>query len=165
MPTRFKGRSAARRPEEWAEYVGEYRPVILVHASPKLRETFLSAMDRGMARGRYPVGADEIQDRLLSHEIALRRQGDSADSAGENRRRRERQQFGGKSDGRDLSGVLFLSLRRDFAKLREGYAAAFLREGPKAAVSKILDVKTIGRVAADFEPFRKGQAQSASATR
>jgi S1-C subfamily serine protease len=33
----------------WAEYLGEYKPVILIQASPKLRETFGSALGRGLA--------------------------------------------------------------------------------------------------------------------
>src|ERR1700674_2143811 len=35
--------------KNWAEYVGEYRPVISIEASPKLRETFLSALSRDLA--------------------------------------------------------------------------------------------------------------------
>ena len=105
------------------------------------------------------------QDRLLSHEIALRRQGDSADSAGENRRRRERQQFGGESDGRDLSGVYSYPYDAISPSCGKVTLQLFSEKEPDAAVSKILDAKTIGRVAADFEPFRKGQAQSAVATR
>jgi S1-C subfamily serine protease len=34
---------------DWAEYVGEYKPVLLVQAAPQLRETFMSALGRGMA--------------------------------------------------------------------------------------------------------------------
>jgi len=33
----------------WAEYVGEYRPILLVVARPQLRETFMSALGRGLA--------------------------------------------------------------------------------------------------------------------
>ena len=34
---------------EWAEYAGEYKPVLFVQAAPQLRETFMSALGRGMA--------------------------------------------------------------------------------------------------------------------
>jgi len=34
---------------EWAEYVGEYKPVLLVQASPQLRETFMSELGRQLA--------------------------------------------------------------------------------------------------------------------
>jgi len=33
----------------WAEYVGEYKPILLITARPQLRETFGSALLRGMA--------------------------------------------------------------------------------------------------------------------
>jgi putative serine protease PepD len=33
----------------WLEYVGEYEPVLLIQASPKLKETFWSGFARGMA--------------------------------------------------------------------------------------------------------------------
>lgn len=33
----------------WAEYAGEYRPVLLIQAAPQLRETFMSALGRGLA--------------------------------------------------------------------------------------------------------------------
>jgi hypothetical protein len=33
----------------WAEYAGEYRPVLLIEAAPQLRETFWSAFGRGLA--------------------------------------------------------------------------------------------------------------------
>src|ERR1700722_3604083 len=34
---------------EWAEYVGEYKPVLLVQAAPQLRETFASVLGRELA--------------------------------------------------------------------------------------------------------------------
>jgi len=33
----------------WAEYAGEYKPVLLIEAAPQLRETFGSALARGLA--------------------------------------------------------------------------------------------------------------------
>jgi S1-C subfamily serine protease len=35
--------------KNWEEYAGEYKPVVLIQASPRLRETFGSALVRGMA--------------------------------------------------------------------------------------------------------------------
>jgi S1-C subfamily serine protease len=34
---------------EWAEYTGEYKPVLLVQAAPQLRETVMSALEREIA--------------------------------------------------------------------------------------------------------------------
>jgi hypothetical protein len=33
----------------WAEYAGEYKAVLLIQAAPQLRETFMSALGRGLA--------------------------------------------------------------------------------------------------------------------
>src|SRR3989454_2132630 len=40
----------------WDEYAGEYKPVLLIRANPKLRETFWSSFGRGLASygGDYP---------------------------------------------------------------------------------------------------------------
>jgi hypothetical protein len=39
----------------WAEYVGEYQPIMMLRARPKLAESFMSAFGRGLAasRGMY----------------------------------------------------------------------------------------------------------------
>lgn len=41
---------------EWAEYIGEYRPVLQIEADPHLRETFMSALGRGMASANGGYG-------------------------------------------------------------------------------------------------------------
>ena len=38
---------------EWEEYVGEYKPVLHVQAAPRLRETFMSALGRGLAASEH----------------------------------------------------------------------------------------------------------------
>ena len=40
----------------WAEYVGEYRPVLLIEARPQLREGFWSAFGRGLAASQGIYG-------------------------------------------------------------------------------------------------------------
>jgi len=60
-----KGKRTKKKPEaikgtfqpledlkNWAEYAGEYKPVIFIEADPKLRETFWSAFGRGLAASR-----------------------------------------------------------------------------------------------------------------
>jgi S1-C subfamily serine protease len=59
---RTKQKDAAFDPSadlyNWAEYVGEYRAVVTVRATPKLRETFWSSFGRGLAAasGSYYLG-------------------------------------------------------------------------------------------------------------
>jgi S1-C subfamily serine protease len=61
--TKRRGESAQRTFEplqdlpEWAEYVGEYKPVLLVQAAPQLRETFMSALSRELAPSIEPFGS------------------------------------------------------------------------------------------------------------
>jgi S1-C subfamily serine protease len=42
--------------KNWEEYVGEYKPVIEIRASPKLRETFSSALGRGLQMAGQSLG-------------------------------------------------------------------------------------------------------------
>jgi S1-C subfamily serine protease len=42
---------------EWAEYVGEYKPVLLVQAAPQLRETFMSVLGRELTPSIEPFGS------------------------------------------------------------------------------------------------------------
>ncbi|HSZ21084.1 MAG TPA: S1C family serine protease [Candidatus Acidoferrum sp.] len=41
---------------EWAEYTGEFKPVLLVQAAPQLRETFMSVLGREIAPSIEPFG-------------------------------------------------------------------------------------------------------------
>jgi S1-C subfamily serine protease len=43
---------------EWAEYTGEFKPVLLVQAAPQLRETFMSVLGREIAPSIEPFGAN-----------------------------------------------------------------------------------------------------------
>lgn len=52
----------------WAEYVGEYRPVIIIRAMPELRETFWSAFGRGLSQG---MGKARLRFRTDFHKMRL----------------------------------------------------------------------------------------------
>jgi S1-C subfamily serine protease len=56
----------------WAEYVGEYRPVLLIEARPQLREGFWSAFGRGLAasQGIY-AGPANLAFRTDFYRMAL----------------------------------------------------------------------------------------------
>jgi hypothetical protein len=43
---------------EWAEYTGEFKPVLLVQAAPQLRETFMSVLGREIAPSFEPFGTN-----------------------------------------------------------------------------------------------------------
>jgi len=52
----------------WAEYVGEYKPVIMIRAMPELRETFWSSLSRGLSDG---VGKARLRFRTDFHKMRL----------------------------------------------------------------------------------------------
>jgi S1-C subfamily serine protease len=57
----------------WMEYVGEYEPVLLIEARPKLRETFWSAFGRGLAAsgGAYYTGPARLHFKTDFYRMKL----------------------------------------------------------------------------------------------
>jgi S1-C subfamily serine protease len=57
----------------WGEYVGEYEPVLLIQASPRLKETFWSAFSRGMAAsgGAYYTGSAKMRFKTDFYKMKL----------------------------------------------------------------------------------------------
>ncbi len=57
----------------WEEYLGEYEPVLVVQASPKLKETFWSAFGRGMAasQGGYYRGSAKMRFKTDFYKMKL----------------------------------------------------------------------------------------------
>jgi S1-C subfamily serine protease len=57
---------------EWAEYIGEYKPMLLIQAEPQLRETFMSALARGMASsGGYYAGPAHLKFKTDFYRMKL----------------------------------------------------------------------------------------------
>jgi hypothetical protein len=116
--------------KSWAEYIGEYRPILFIQASPKLRETFLSAWTRNVAasNGRYIAPArmkfktDFYRVKLFcgGKEVQPIQPGKVADVLN----------IHDEHYGRHVPGYLFLPLRRDFSDVWECHAGAFFRERP-----------------------------------
>jgi hypothetical protein len=58
--------------KNWEEYVGQYEPVILIQASPKLKETFWSAFSRGMAASQgYVTGPASMHFKTDFYKMKL----------------------------------------------------------------------------------------------
>jgi S1-C subfamily serine protease len=58
---------------EWAEYTGEYKPVLLVQAAPQLRETFISVLGRELVPSIEPFasGAPRMKFRTDFYRMKL----------------------------------------------------------------------------------------------
>jgi S1-C subfamily serine protease len=152
----------------WAEYVGEYRPVVTVRATPKLRETFWSAFGRGLAAagGSYYLGpanmkfkTDFLRMELLcgqkriapilpakiAHVIDIRSPYVHATDA--------------TYEGLYTYPIDAFAPRCGTVTLR-----LYSEKDPAEATVKVLDQKTVDRVWADFEGWRQRESAAAAFT-
>jgi S1-C subfamily serine protease len=150
--------------KSWEEYVGEYEPVLLVRASPKLRETIWSAFSRGMAAsgGAYYTGPAKMRFKTDFYRMKL---------------------FCGKSEIRPLfPGKVqrVIDERNAFVNITDAtfdgfykYSAdaispncgtvtlqLFSEKEPNEPKVKVLEEKTVRAVAADFAPYLAQQKTS-----
>jgi S1-C subfamily serine protease len=148
----------------WAEYVDEYRPVILIEANPKLRETFMSALGRSMAASGGVYGGpakmrfktDFYRMRLLcgDKEVQPILPGKVADVLDVHN------PFVNVTDA-TYEGIYSYPYDAISSNCGSVTLELFSEKEPDKPVSKTLDAKTVTRIAIDFEPFRKGQIQLA----
>jgi S1-C subfamily serine protease len=142
----------------WEQYVGEYKPVILVQVSPKLKEGFWSAFGRGMAASHgYASGPASLHFKTDFYRMKL--------------------MCGDKEVAPILPGKAQRVLDVNNAAVRitdatfDGFyeygpdaigpncgkvtLEVFSEKNPKEAKVKVLDQSTVETVYADFEPYRK----------
>lgn len=147
----------------WAEYAGEYQPVIQIEANPKLRETFLSAFSRGLAQGAY-VGPAKMRFKTDFYRMRL--------MCGDN----EVQPI----QPSKVADVL--NVRNPFVTVTDATYQGFYtyppnsisptcgkvalelysEKDPNKPTVKVLDPKTVGRIWSDFEPYRAAHGQHES---
>jgi len=148
----------------WKEYVDEYKPVILIEANPRLRETFMSALGRGMAASGGVYGGpakmrfktDFYRMRLLcgDKEVQPILPGKVADVLDVHN------PFVNVTDA-TYEGIYSYPYEAISPNCGAVTLELFSEKEPNKPVSKTLDPKTVSRIAIDFEPFRKGQIQLA----
>jgi len=148
----------------WAEYVNEYRPVILIEANPRLRETFMSALGRGMAASGGVYGGpakmrfktDFYRMRLVcgDKEVQPILPGKVADVLDVHN------PFVNVTDA-TYDGIYSYPYDAISPNCGAVTLELYSEKAPNMPVSKTLDPRTVSRIAIDFEPFRKGQIQLA----
>ena len=150
----------------WAEYVGQYSPVLLIQASPKLKETFWSGFSRGMAAShgiapgparlhfktdfykmKLMCGSEEIQplmpgkaQRVLDVNNAAVRVTDVT-----------------------FDGLYIYPFDSIHPECGTVTLQLFSEKEPNAPKIKQLETKTITAVFNDFEPYRRQRAKPAIA--
>lgn len=146
--------------KNWEQYVGEYKPVLLVRVTPKLRETTGSALLRGLAASghNYNVPAkmrfksDFYRMKLLcgSKEIEPIEPGKIAHVI---------DVHNGLVNATDATYEGFYSFPADAVGPSCGKVVlqVFSEKKPEAAIVKDLNDKTVSRIWGDFEPYRAQQ--------
>jgi S1-C subfamily serine protease len=141
--------------KDWAEYVGSYRPVIFIQASPKLGETVMSVLRGYAAPATMKFKTDFHRMRLLCGEKEIQpiHPGKIPNVVSVHN---------AFLNVTDATYQGFYSYPYDAISSECGTVTLELysEKEPDKAVSKILGPKTIARVTADFAPFRKNENQS-----
>ncbi|HVS89143.1 MAG TPA: S1C family serine protease [Candidatus Acidoferrum sp.] len=140
----------------WAEYAGEYKPVLLIQAQPQLRETFLSALGRGLAASGGSYGGpahlrfktDFYRMRLLCGDKEVEPIQPGKDATVVN----AHNVF---VNVTDATYVGFYSYPADAISPSCGRVVLQLysEKEPDKPVSKVLDPKTVQRISTDFQPY------------
>ena len=140
----------------WAEYAGEYKPVLLIQAEPQLRETFMSALGRGLAASgggyggpaRMKYKTDFYRMRLLcgGKEVEPIHPGKAATVVNAHN---------AFVSVTDATYVGIYTYPADALQPSCGEVALELysEKDPNKASRKVLDSKAVERIWADFQPY------------
>lgn len=141
----------------WGEYVGEYEPVLLIQASPRLKETFWSAFSRGMAAsgGAYYTGSAKMRFKTDFYKMKLLCGNQEIKPLFPGKVQRvidERNAFVNITDA-TFDGLYKYSADAVNAKCGTVTLQLFSEKDPGKPKVKELDHKTIDAIAADFAPY------------
>lgn len=151
--------------KDWAEYAGEYKPVIQIEASPRLGLALgprfdLKKLDPKNANTRrLKFKADFYRMKLFcgTLEIEPIHPGKVASELNYHTQAYE-------IADATFEGIYSYPYDAISSSCPAVTLQLFSEKEPDKPVSKVLDAKTVARIAADFEPLRKGQPESKSKT-
>jgi S1-C subfamily serine protease len=140
----------------WAEYVGEYEPVLLVQASPRLKETFLSAFSRGMAAQHgYASGPAKLHFKTDFYKMKLLCGGQEVKPLFPGKIERVADEHDAAVNITDATFAGLYKYPADAVTEKCGTVTLqlFSEKDPSQPKVKVLDQKTIDAIAADFAPY------------
>lgn len=148
----------------WEEYLGEYEPVLLVQASPRLKETFWSAFARGMAasNGAYYTGSAKMRFKTDFYKMKLLCGDQEIKPLFPGKIERvidERNAFVNITDA-TFDGLYKYPADAITTNCGSVTLQLFSEKDPNAPKVKVLDQKTITAVATDFAPYLSQHASS-----
>jgi len=141
---------------EWAEYVGEYKPMLLIQAEPQLRETFMSALARGMASsGGYYAGPAHLKFKTDFYRMKLFCGDKEIEPIQPGKVATVRNDHNAFVNITDATYVGIYSYPPDAISPSCGKVTLqlFSEKDPNKSESKELDEKSIDRVWNDFRPY------------
>jgi S1-C subfamily serine protease len=140
----------------WAEYAGEYKPVLLVQAEPQLRETFGSALTRGLAAsgGNYG-GPARLKYKTDFYRMRLFCGGKEVEPIHPGKAATVANAHNVFVNVTDATYVGIYTYPADALQPSCGEVALELysEKDPDKASRKVLDSKAVERIWADFQPY------------
>jgi S1-C subfamily serine protease len=140
----------------WGEYVGEYEPVLLVQASPRLKESFMSAFSRGMAASHgYAAGPAKLHFKTDFYKMKLLC-GDKEVTPlfpGKVQRVADEHDAAVNITDATFDGLYKYPADAVTEKCGTVTIQLYSESNPNQPKVKVLDKKTIDVVAADFGPY------------
>jgi len=141
----------------WAEYIGEYKPVLLVQAAPQLRETFMSALGRGLAAsgGNYYGGPARMKYKTDFYRMRLFCGGKEVEPIHPGKAATVVNAHNAFVSVTDATYVGIYTYPADALQPSCGEVALELysEKDPNKASRKVLDSKAVERIWADFQPY------------
>lgn len=140
----------------WAEYVGEYKPVLIVQAEPQLRETFMSALGRGLASSNgYYGGPAHLKYKTDFYKMKLFCGDKEVEPIHPGKDATVANAHNAFVNVTDATYVGFYAYPPDTISPSCGKVTLelFSEKLPDKSESKELDQKTIDRVWNDFRPY------------
>jgi len=140
----------------WYEYVGEYEPVLLIQASPKLKETFWSGFSRGMAASHgYVPGPAKLHFKTDFYKMRLLCGGKEVQPLFPGKVERVLDERDSSVNVTDATFDGLYKYPADAITTQCGTVTLqlFSEKDPDHAKEKVLDQKTIDAVVTDFTPY------------
>jgi hypothetical protein len=141
---------------EWAEYAGEYKAVLLIQANPQLRETFASALGRGLvaSQGGYG-GAARLKYKTDFYRMRLLCGGKEVEPIQPGKAATVANAHNLFVNVTDATYVGIYSYPPDAIQPSCGEVRLELysEKEPDKASSKVLDPKAVERIWSDFQPY------------
>lgn len=140
----------------WAEYAGEYKPVVIIVARPQLRETFMSALGRGLAAsgGGYG-GPAHLKYKTDFYRMRLLCGGKEVEPIHPGKDATVVNAHNAFVNVTDATYVGFYSYPAEAIQPSCGEVALELysEKEPDKPNKKVLDAKSVERVWSDFQPY------------